>query len=212
MKTSEIKRKLKRKYRAMLRWRFHRNNIKRLRNDQFSIISSNCVGGVIYHELGKEFLSPTINLWFTPDEFFRFAENLDYYLSVELNEDMQTDYQYPVGKLDDIHIYFMHYESFQEAKYKWNERVKRINCNSLYIMMVEWPNFGKEQYERFENLPYSNKVLFTAEPHREYPSTYCIPNAKDANGGLKDILKYKSYFTGKRYIDDFDYVSFLNKQ
>lgn len=78
-------------------------------------------------------------------------------------------------------------------------------------MMVEWSNFEKEQYERFENLPYTNKVLLTAEPHIEYPSTFCLSAAKDTNGGLKDILRYKSLFTGRRYIDDFDYVSFLNK-
>ena len=78
-------------------------------------------------------------------------------------------------------------------------------------MMVEWPDFKKEQYERFENLPYMNKVLFTVEPHKEYPSTFCISAAKGTDGGLKDILKYKSLFTGRRYIDDFDYVSFLNK-
>lgn len=169
-------------------------------------------GGVIYHELGKKFLSPTIKLWFKPDDFFRFVENLDYYLSLELIEELPTEYKYPVGRLDDIHVYFMHYDSFQEAKCKWNERIKRINRNYLYIMMVEWLDFEKEQYERFENLSYPNKVLFTAEPHIEYPSTFCISNAKDDGGGLKDILKYKSLFTGKRYIDDFDYVSFLNKQ
>lgn len=30
---------------------------KRLTNDQFTILSSNCIGGVIYHRLGKQFLS-----------------------------------------------------------------------------------------------------------------------------------------------------------
>lgn len=40
--------------------RFQRN----LRNDSFTILSSNCIGGVIYHRLGKQFLSPTINMWF----------------------------------------------------------------------------------------------------------------------------------------------------
>jgi len=32
---------------------------RELHNDGFTLISQNCVGGVLYHLLGKEFLSPT---------------------------------------------------------------------------------------------------------------------------------------------------------
>ena len=35
----------------------------KLKNKDFSIICSNCIGGIIYNRLGQKFLSPTINLW-----------------------------------------------------------------------------------------------------------------------------------------------------
>ena len=34
-----------------------------LKNKDFTIFSCNCTGGVLYHDLGMKFLSPTINLY-----------------------------------------------------------------------------------------------------------------------------------------------------
>lgn len=45
----------------------------------------------------------------------KFLERLDYYLKQPLVE-VKSDKDYPVAKLDDITIYFMHYSSFDEAK------------------------------------------------------------------------------------------------
>jgi len=56
----------------------------RLVADNFSIICSNCIGGTIYNRLGKEFLSPTINMYFTQRDFIKFAVNLEYYLNHKL--------------------------------------------------------------------------------------------------------------------------------
>ena len=44
-------------------WRlFKKRRIRKLANPDFTIIASNCVGTIIYHDLGVPFLSPTINL------------------------------------------------------------------------------------------------------------------------------------------------------
>lgn len=169
------------------------------------------LGGVVYHDLEQEFLSPTINLWFTPDDFLKFVENLERYLSLELIEDLSELYDYPVGKLGDIHIYFMHYRSFDEAKEKWKTRAKRVNLNNLYIVMTEWPDPSVELYRRFEKLPYRHKVLFTIKPHDEFSSIFCLRDAGEKYGDLGRIFEYKSIFSGHRYIDEFDYVSFLNQ-
>lgn len=78
--------KLKKCYRELLRKHLNNKNQMLLRNHDFTIISSNCVGGIIYHELGERFLSPTINLWFEPNDFLKFASNFDFYLSQDLIE------------------------------------------------------------------------------------------------------------------------------
>ena len=51
---------------------------KRLKNHSFSLISSNCIGGILYHDVGEQFRTPTINLIIP--QFVTFAENLRYYL------------------------------------------------------------------------------------------------------------------------------------
>lgn len=51
----------------------------RLKNHRFSLISANCIGGVLTHDVGEQFRSPTINLIIP--EFIKFAENLKFYLS-----------------------------------------------------------------------------------------------------------------------------------
>lgn len=47
-----------------------------LHNSNFTIISNNCVGGIMYHDLGERFNSPTVNLMFHISDFFTFLENL----------------------------------------------------------------------------------------------------------------------------------------
>ena len=51
---------------------------KRLSNRNFVLISSNCVGGCLLHDLGEEFCTPTINL--DIPEFISFCESLEYCL------------------------------------------------------------------------------------------------------------------------------------
>lgn len=77
---------------------------KKLKNSDFTIISSNCVGGVIYHDLGLQFKSPTINLWFKPKDYLKFLSDLDKYLEMELSEETDKDVDYPVGLLGDIFV------------------------------------------------------------------------------------------------------------
>lgn len=49
-----------------------------------TILSNNCLGGVICHELGLRFLSPTINLWMTPSDFIKYCANLRHYSACKL--------------------------------------------------------------------------------------------------------------------------------
>ena len=44
------------------RARYKQKLIKRLKNKNFTLITNNCTGGVIYNRLGLKFLSPTIKL------------------------------------------------------------------------------------------------------------------------------------------------------
>lgn len=182
---------------------------RRLKNMSPTIISSNCNGGIILHDLGLKFNTPTINLYFEPEDFLKFVSRLDYYTQQELVR-TESGYDYPAGKLDDITIYFMHYPTFTEAKAKWEERMMRINKDNLFVMMTDKNGCTYEQMKTFDNLPY-NKVIFT---HKSYPDIKSSVFIKgfEMNGEVGVLSDWKPGFWKRRYIDDFDYISFLNKE
>ena len=180
----------------------------RLKNKTPTIIANNCTAGVMYHDLGLKFNSPTVNLYFKAEDFLRFVENLESHLSLEL-EETESDLPYPVGMLGDVKIYFMHYKSFEEAKAKWEERSKRVDYDNIYIVMSEKEGFAQQLAEGFENLKYENKVLLTHRPMPQIKSSYYIRGFEDKEE-LGVTTDFKNSFLQRRYIDDFDYAEFLN--
>lgn len=54
--------------------------------DDTSIISSNCFAGRIMQDIGMEYNTPTLGLWFMPDDFPKFCSNLLYYLNSDIIE------------------------------------------------------------------------------------------------------------------------------
>lgn len=126
-----------------------------------SFISMNCIGGIMYIDGKTQFMSPTVGLYFLPDDFIKFVNNLDYYLSqvpvVTMGE------KFPVGKIDDITINFMHYETPEEALNKWERRKRRINKDNIFILMVERDGFLDEHFESFKKIKYP-KLLYVKSP------------------------------------------------
>lgn len=175
----------------------------------------NCIGGVVSHELGLRFNSPTVNLWFEPRDYIKFLSNLEFYLfgcEIEIDEQYTKEYSYPVGKLDDIHIYFTHYESFEQAKQKWNQRLKRLNLDNIYIIMVQKDGCTKQDILSFDKLKYKHKVIFTATEYPWCNSGYHIPKSEENEDNVRNLIEFKNKFTGKRWLDEFDWISFLNKR
>ena len=207
---SPLQRIVKR-YRSWARERYSKMLRRGLTNRDFSILSSNCVGGIILHNLGQRFNSPTVNLLMTPDDFVKFLERPKHYLGCELRE-MDAGKDYPVGVLDDIRLDFMHYPDFATAEAKWKERSGRIHWDNLYIIMVEAFGCGRDVIARFDALPYAHKVCLT---EREYPGLACVYALPDAlRGGGFDcgLTGYRDRFKIRRWFDDFDYVEFLNQR
>lgn len=196
-------------YRSFLRRALNAENKKRLTNKNFTLLCNNCVGGVILHELGERFNSPTVNLFFDAEDYVKFLGKLDYYLAQTLVE-VESDKDYPVARLDDVTIFFMHYSTFDEAKKIWEKRAARINRSNLYIILVQQNNCTQEVLKEFDSLPYKHKLALTAHPMLEIKCAYSIQGSEQSNGDVMDLCKYKGKFTGRRWIDDYDYVQFLN--
>ena len=98
------------------------------------------------------------------DDFVKFCTNINYYLNVEMSQVEQTEKNYPVVRLDDITLYCVHYNSFEEVKQKWNERKKRICWDNVFFMMAMRDGATQQDVEAFDKLPYKNKVVFVNKP------------------------------------------------
>lgn len=143
--------------------------------EKVSIVSINCSGGLLYHSLGLQFLSPFINMFETEVDYIRLLGNLKEYMAEPLIF-LKTEYEstlkitYPVCLLGDIKLYMNHYPHFDLAVQKWEERKKRINFDNLFIMMcTEDPRI----LEKFDKLPYEKKACFVSFPS-EFKSAFCV--------------------------------------
>lgn len=198
-------------------WNFNHKkiNIKnrtRLKNHDCTIISVNCTGGILSHDLGLQFKSPTINLFFRADDFIKFCENLKYYLSIEeFVECKDTEViggrTYPIAYLDDLTLFLVHYRSVKEAQDKWNERKKRVNWDNIVILNTDREGMTNELKDRFEQLPY-RKVMFVNRPDETHKSCFYIRGYE--NQDSVGIITDHDTWDGKRPIDQFDWVGFLN--
>lgn len=185
---------------------------KRLKNKSVSIISNNCIGGILYHDLGLKFNSPTINTLIYGDEFVEFINNLKEYMNCELVYD-ETSKEYPIGVLSSIdkktiHIHFLHNNTFEEAKSNWNRRKDRIDYNNLFIIYEHFNKFDNSIIEEFDKINY-HKVVFT---HRKFnnikSSKYIFACRKEK--GFGTITKFKNKLSGKRNIYAYDIIKRIN--
>ena len=185
---------------------------KRLTNQGMSVISANCVGAFILHDLNQPFNSPFVNLYLDPSDFVRYLQNIEFYQAQPL-QFIQTEKSYPVGLLDDLKVHFMHYHSEQEAKEKWEARSQRLDFNNLFIMMTDKDGGKGAKYEHlqaFDNLPYPNKVVFTHKPYPELESAFYIKGFENENE-VGDLFTFSGW-NGEKYYDQFDYVSWFNQK
>ena len=106
----------------------------------------------------------------------------------------------------------MHYRNAQEAKEKWETRLKRINLDNLFIIMTDKDSpqgVSYEELEAFDRLPFKNKVVFTHKPYPQLASAVYIPGFEQEDQ-VGDLFAFSGW-NGKKYYDQFDYVTWFNQ-
>lgn len=167
-----------------------------------TIISQNCIGGVFYHDLGMQFLSPTINLFIREPDFVRFALNLRHYMECTL--EMRWEEEYPVGRLDDIEIYFMHYETCKEAKELWNRRKQRINWDKIVVLSTDREGFDETVFRKWKQIPYP-KVLFTAQQQFSKDADSVFFPQYSEQGFVADLIPQRAFYKDGKLLNCFYY-------
>lgn len=176
-----------------------------LHNTNFTILSNNCWGGFIYDYFGLPYATPTIGLYFSSDDFIKFVENIPYYLNCELLPCEGTEKCKVRGRLGDIYLNFVHYDSFEEALDKWNRRKQRVNFNNLLVKFNDQNDFHAINFQKFYDCKYKNKIFFTA--NKEYESDITIVFKNEKGPYIQDDIK-----TSLKYIDIKKILNELEKE
>lgn len=187
----------------------NRRNRGRLKNKDFTLLSSNCNGACICHDLGLEFRSPFVNLFLNAQDYLKLLGAPKEYLEKKLEFVNNAGVDYPVAMLGDVTLHFMHYKSENEAQEAWCRRKERMNWENLFVLMSDKDGCNEEILRAFDALPYKNKVVFTHVPHPQIGSAVYIPGFEKEQevGNCDAFIKPGS---GKKYYDAFDYVTWFN--
>ena len=159
------------------RIKFAESRKKGLKLQNFTIISNNCWGGMIYESYNIIKQTPTAGLFFMAEDYIKFVSDLKKYTSsdIEFIEPASSKWyksvcsdsrygSYPVGRIGgDVEIFFLHYHSKKEAAEKWKRRCERINWDKMLVKFNDQNGCRKSDLEAFLKLPYKNKLFFTCK-------------------------------------------------
>lgn len=182
-----------------------------------SIISSNCFAGRIMQDLGMQYNSPTLGLYFWAPDYIEFLSKLRYYMTdakiqfVEhskypLGDKRRKEWRhwYPIGLLDGkVEIHFLHYYTEEEAAEKWYRRASRVNWDNLFVVGMEQNLCTIDEIRAFDNLSFENKIFFSSKYLPEFKSNCYIQEFK-VDGEVGDPYR-------KAYIFYRELIKRLNK-
>lgn len=145
---------------------------KKISNTDFTIICNNCWGGYVYRRYDLPYLSPTIGLYFFADDFIKLCYDLKNYMQKKLifinSKDSKwyselrkkNNLHVPIARLGDIEVIFLHYSSEEEARIKWERRVKRINYDNLIFKFSKMNECTNKDLQKFDELLCNKKICF----------------------------------------------------
>lgn len=195
-----------------------------VKDKDISIISNNCIGADICHNLGLRFNSPTVNMQILPEDFIRFISDLPRYLQEDVTEykilsteDKHKvermfrrggDFDFPFGKCGDILLCFQHYKTFQEALAAWNRRRERVNLRKLGIILIQDQRY-EEEIRKFDEVRtmYGNKLIFAINYRPNVENTKVIPVKLPAG---VHFMENETIFR-KYYEQKFNPIQWINK-
>lgn len=182
---------------------------KRIHSKPFTIICYNCIGGIIYHRLGMQFLSPTVNLYESQKDFWKLIENLEYYMSQDLLP-IASDKPYPVVQLDDITLFCNHYNSFDDVVSSWNTRKKRIIWDNLFLIIYDSPEITEERLKTLNKLNYKKYIILTNNKDKKLTPHYKYISPTNKGRADEKVFLDRDYFGLRTFEKQWDFVDWIN--
>lgn len=146
---------------------------RKLHTKEFTLITQNCIGGVLYHMFGLPFQSPTINMFIEDENFVKLAETPEHYLKSKpvpvsdcYVDPIDNNIQYPVIGIDDIRLCCLHYKNCDEAIEQWKRRCERVQFDKLFIVANTWNLHDNEDLiKRIDDLK-DPHIIFDDKGHK----------------------------------------------
>lgn len=185
-----------------------------LNNTDFTIISNNCWGGHVYRRYGLPYKSPTVGMYFFPDEYLHFVQNLEESLTSDFRVTEAKESKYYetlierkqesvlIGKLSNgVEIVLLHYHSPEEAIEKWNRRCKRVNYNNIILKFSSLDKCTKEHCKAFDLLDYKKKIMFTQYNDRDLRCNVVAKRVVRNGVLIDDTTYYSTYVNLEKFIN-----------
>lgn len=196
---------------------------KSLKEENTTIISNNCVGGVVSHDYSLPFNSPFVNINISMEHFTYICRDLRGYMQEGLREvdvtPMVQSYftetlgggkiTFPVGRLappslDPVLIFFQHYTTFDEASGAWERRKKRMNYDHLFFIVAASAGQNEEWFRLFAEMPElagEEKLCLTIDKPLELPvHTRCMHVPEDKHFLERKKRSLRGYYECFPYI------------
>ena len=147
--------------------------------NKLSLISNNCIGADILHQLHMQYQSPTVNLQILPEEYPRFCRDIEEYMAADL-----IDYRreclsrhhieylnnmfghipnMPFALCKDILVCFQHYDTFIEGKIQWDKRKERFDPEHIAYIFYVRSQIYLDALDEFVRLDLKNSLVFTED-------------------------------------------------
>lgn len=185
-----------------------------------TILSDDCWGGYVYHELCLPFTSPLVNIYWQRDSYCKFIVDPLYYFEQPLELLKEIDFReniYPVGRIGEgdreVRLDFVHARSFKEAKRLWETRRKRINRDRIFIKLgFDATEEGRDKYlDIFSNISYPKICFYSGKTHMK-DVVYLKRFEWRCNQGTRmDSISYNDYSRCMPYLfKDINILKLLN--
>lgn len=188
---------------------FRNRQRRRLKNRNFSLLTGNCIGGYLYHQLGLRFTSPTINMMILNQDFKKLVMTPRKYM--KLTPTPCTDPRYPTvpsAALGDIILHFTHYNTTEEGIAAWEKRKHRIDYDNLYVIISDIDLTRKD----IEELQYAGCKKIVVMTSKDYGYNHCLyMPAYEGRERVGELLG--KTLSGKwRFEKYFDFIGWVNSE
>ncbi len=208
-----LKKALKEKLKKIWRKPLVNYMTKKTGDKRIRILATNCMGGILYHDTGKPFDSPTINCTVSGMDFIKLCENPDYYMIQIPTLHSISPQGYPIADVGGIKVNGVHYKDIDDFSDKWLRRGARfLEQKDAEILVIASDAQIKtdEEVEAFHKLPY-RKVCFTIREDIPYEE-FIIVNAFKGKDAMGDLTRYAGLLGKRIFENEFDFVKWINNK